>query len=267
MDVSFLFATDLHGDIRRMDALIEKANDLGYPTIILGGDLFRAGRGSDIETQSGFLVSEVDRRFEAYRGEVLTIFGNNDWKVVADNFGELCPSIESIEGKRRELDDGSVLIGLSYVPPTPFLIKDWERPERFGPNDSRGRIDGLCSTEAGLVDCSIIARETIWEKIMALGDLRNTIIVSHGPPYGTCADVSAWGEHLGSRDLSRAIKIHCPEAVLCGHVHESPDRSGKAVCQYERTIIANPGSRRGDLTCIIGRRDRILGLEYYDDKR
>lgn len=44
----------------------------------------------------------------------------------------------------------------------------------------------------------------------------------HGPPHGTCDEVR--GEHQGSKALRRAIELHQPNLVICGHLHEgSPE--------------------------------------------
>ena len=130
---------------------------------------------------------------------------------------------------------------------------DWERMEMYGRNEGRGRIDGLCSTPEGLGECSIKGRGTMWEEIERLGSLKDTILVSHGPPYGTCTDMSFSGSHLGSFDLTRAVIRDPPLAILCGHIHESPEISGRPVCRIGKTQIANPGSRLGSLSFIIGR--------------
>ncbi len=267
MDVSFIFASDHHGDLMRMDALLKKGNGSGSPTIILGGDLFKTGWKNDGSSQEKFLREEVEPRFARYRGRVLTIFGNNDWRSVADRFSDLCPSIEPFEGKFVKLDDGTILAGLSYVPPTPFMMKDWERLERYGPNKERGEMNGFCSKEDGPVECTLIGGRTMADEIEDLGDIGGKVIVSHGPPHGTCADISGWKEHLGSMDLSKAITEMRPAAVLCGHIHEAPVSSGKAICKLGSTQIANPGSICGTLTCIIGRMDPDLSLEFFSIDR
>ena len=267
MNVSFIFASDIHGDIKRIDALLRKGIGSSSPTIILGGDLFKAGRKNDIDSQENFLRKEVEPRFSKYRGRVLTIFGNNDWRSVADRFSDLCPSIEPFEGKFAKLDDGTVLAGLSYVSPTPFMMKDWERLDRYGPNRERGELNGFCSIGDGVVECSLIGGRTMADEIEDLGDMGGKVLVSHGPPHGTCADLSGWKEHLGSMDLSKAITEMRPEAVLCGHIHEAPASSGKAICKLGSTQIANPGSIFGNPTCIIGRRDPVLSLEFFSTDR
>ena len=98
MEISFLFATDLHGDMLRLDALLKFGRSKGKPAIILGGDLFRAGKGNDTDSQMELLSGQVEPRVSTYPGDVYTIFGNNDWKVVSDHLDEYAPSILSIQG-------------------------------------------------------------------------------------------------------------------------------------------------------------------------
>ena len=262
MEISFLFSTDLHGDLDRMDGLLSVGSRSGNPPIILGGDLFRAGRGNDIASQTEILENQIEPRMESYRGDVYTIFGNNDWKVVADRIGELAPSLIDLQNHDAVLPSGLRLKGLSFVPPSPFLIKDWERMEKYGNNDERGRLEGLCSHDGGLRDCTISQRGTMWEEILKIGPLKDSILVSHGPPFGTCADMSVFEPHLGSVDLTRAAINDPPVAILCGHIHEAPDVSKKPVCSLGETLVANPGSKRGNLTYIEGKMSKGLVLEF-----
>ncbi|OYT44118.1 hypothetical protein B6U90_05865 [Thermoplasmatales archaeon ex4484_6] len=264
MDISFIFAADIHGDISAMEALMKKGSDEGYPPLVLGGDLFRSGSGNDPHSQEVFLRDRLRPVISRYRGDVLTIFGNNDWRSTAEKLPELCPSILPLGKEPVTLDDGAELIGFSFVPPTPFIIKDWERPESSGRGSERGgSMNGLCSGDRGMEECSIKGRETIREELLKLGPLKGRILVSHGPPFGTCADISGGGRHLGSRDLTEIIREEHPLAVLSGHIHEAPFISGKAVCSMSGTLIANPGRRWDAPTCIIASfREGDLSLEH-----
>lgn len=262
MVISFLFTTDIHGDLSRIDSVLDAGKAMEDPPIILGGDLYRAGKKNDMDSQIRLLKEEIEPRVKGYGGEVYTIFGNNDWKAVSDRLEDHAPSLISLQGRDSTLEDGTRLKGLSFVPPSPFLIKDWEKMEKYGDNEGRGRLQGLCSKGSGLEECSIEGKGTMWDEIMKLGGLRGTILVSHGPPFGTCADVSRFGPHLGSLDLTRAVLKDPPLAILCGHIHESPELSGRSVCKLGETFVANPGSRYGALSFIVGRNDDNLQLEH-----
>lgn len=47
------------------------------------------------------------------------------------------------------------------------------------------------------------------------------ILLTHGPPYGTC-DVNDTGEHCGSKTLRDRVKeLHELQYHFCGHIHEA----------------------------------------------
>ncbi|MGA1820652.1 MAG: metallophosphoesterase family protein [Thermoplasmatota archaeon] len=260
MRPSFIFASDLHGDVERMKHLIQKAIELQCSRIILGGDLFRGGGGNSIERQREFLKETVQPVFERFRGDVHTIFGNNDWGLVSREFGKHCPKLKVFEGASFRLDEGIEVVGISHVPVTPFPIKDWERVEATSPVSPMSRVDGYCSWEGEVRDCIVRTDATMMDEATRLGSLEGKLLVSHGPPAGTSMDLGWGGQHLGSTDLRELVLSEQPLGVLSGHIHESPDRSGKMTELLGDTWIANPGSHRGVSTFILGYFDDCLRL-------
>jgi len=67
----------------------------------------------------------------------------------------------------------------------------------------------------------------------------------HGPPFGTACDQVAPGAHVGSRDVRGFIERVQPVLTLHGHIHESPEISGRFADRIGRTICVNPGQRMG----------------------
>ena len=63
-----------------------------------------------------------------------------------------------------------------------------------------------------------------------------TILVTHGPPFGTKVDILE-GKNVGNRDFRKFIDRIKPKLVICGHLHEA---AGK-VDQIGDTKIINPG--------------------------
>ncbi len=62
------------------------------------------------------------------------------------------------------------------------------------------------------------------------------VVVSHPPPYDTPVDLTARGEHVGSRALREFILEHEPALVVCGHIHEA-----RGVAQLGSTVVVNCG--------------------------
>ncbi|MFA6489948.1 MAG: metallophosphoesterase [Candidatus Micrarchaeia archaeon] len=112
------------------------------------------------------------------------VFGNMDPPEVA---GRIQQMGKSVHGRSVKLDEWK-LAGVGGSNPTPFGT-----PSEF----SEGQIAAFLS---------------------AAGVDRNTILMSHPPPYGVfdlAGDV-----HVGSKSVRECIEKNHPLMVLCGHIHE-----------------------------------------------
>ena len=68
-----------------------------------------------------------------------------------------------------------------------------------------------------------------------------SVMVTHEPPFDTCADLAFTDEHVGSSAIRSFIEQRQPLACFCGHIHE-----GAGLDRIGDTIIVNPGPlRRG----------------------
>jgi uncharacterized protein len=84
-----------------------------------------------------------------------------------------------------------------------------------------------------------------------LRENKNSIIISHNPPYGV-VDKIFNGKHVGSKILLNAIKMYSPKLVLCGHIHEA---RGKA--KIGQTLVYNLGCR-GDYAVVDTHKNKLL---------
>ena len=62
------------------------------------------------------------------------------------------------------------------------------------------------------------------------------VLVTHQPPYGTCADRLPHNQHVGSQALRAYIEECQPLLCCCGHIHE-----GIGIDTIGTTTIVNPG--------------------------
>jgi Icc-related predicted phosphoesterase len=141
------------------------------------------------------------------------------------------------------------LAGYACVPLTPFSIKDYERrDDRPLPPFSFGMAYASWGGEIQPVDAeAIAARPSIAEALAALArqsDPRRTIYVCHTPPSDTPLDQMPRGRHIGSRALRAFIERHAPPLTLHGHIHESPEQSGRYAARLGATWSINPGHDR-----------------------
>jgi Icc-related predicted phosphoesterase len=128
--------------------------------------------------------------------------------------------------------------GYACVPPTPFLLKDWERYDV-----SRFVDPGAVPPEEGRYSVAVPEEErgfpTIQEDLIQLAGadpMERAIFLFHSPPYQTRLDRAAldgrqvdgapMDVHVGSIAIRRFIEDRQPLITLHGHVHESARLTG-----------------------------------------
>jgi Icc-related predicted phosphoesterase len=170
---------------------------------------------------------------------VFVILGNDDDRVSEQLFldGEET-GLWTYAHERWGSVDSHQVVGYSYVPPTPFLLKDWERYDV-----SRFTDAGCVSPERGQrtvdVDPDEIRFGTIAADLVRLTenrDLEKTVCLFHSPPYRTDLDRAALDGrtvdhapldvHVGSIAIQRFIEDRQPLLTLHGHIHESTRLTG-----------------------------------------
>jgi Icc-related predicted phosphoesterase len=130
------------------------------------------------------------------------------------------------------------LYGYSYVPPTPFLLKDWERYDvsRYTDPDAVSPEEGWRTYPISEQEIKYATIKDDLDRITRNQDVARSIFLFHSPPYQTKLDVSARAgrmvdhvpldRYLGSIAIRRFIEARQPLLTLHGHVHESARLSG-----------------------------------------
>lgn len=254
------FVTDLHGRSDRYHKLLGAILNEHPQAVFLGGDLLPhvsvwAGPGGECDFVSDYLVPAF-RRIRNTLGmeypEVFLILGNDDPRRVEEDLMDA-----EVEGlwhymhvQKHIWGDFSVY-GLAYVPPTPFLLKDWERYDV-----SRHVPPGCLSPEEGYrtvpLERSELKWVTIQDDLMRLvgqDPLDRGLFLIHTPPYDTLLDRAALdgkyyenvplGVHVGSVAVRRFIEERQPLVTMHGHVHESARISGEWKIRIGRTVCLN----------------------------
>ncbi len=248
----WLFTSDLHGQTALYEQLLALAAAHPPRAIVLGGDLCPHAGGADgVERQriflEGFFVEFARRLREAAPGlDLLLLMGNDDWAANHDlldrHDGQMW---RALHGRVVEVD-GVRVAGSSWVPITPFGLKDWERWEDGAP-ESPPRLDGYVSRGGRIEPHAFDANRrspTIAEaldELAALTPAAETVFVLHSPPRDTRCDMIGARVHVGSRAIRGFIERRQPPLVLSGHIHESPRVSASWRDTIGRTVTVNPG--------------------------
>jgi Icc-related predicted phosphoesterase len=190
------YVVDVHD---RFDAVPRALDAIGaVDVLIVGGDITTGGTPDD-----------AARAVESWRRlapELLAVAGNMDSPAIDARLVELGVSVD---GRGVVLGDVGVF-GVSAAPKSPL-----HTPYELDDAELKRRI------EAGLE---------------AVRDAHVKIFCPHAPPKDTACDRLRSGEHVGSAVVRELVEREQPDAVLCGHIHES-----RGVDVIGNARIANPG--------------------------
>jgi Icc-related predicted phosphoesterase len=248
----WFFTSDLHGQGALYEQLMAHVATRRPPVVIIGGDLApHAGGAEGVLLQrvffQGFLVEFARRlRDGSPDTRLLLLMGNDDWAANLDCLAAHHGSLwHELHGRVVEVE-GVRVGGISWVPITPFAIKDWERWEDGEP-ESPVRLEGWVSRAGGVEShrfdpehrAPTIAQAL--EDLAALAPPAGMVLVTHSPPRDTACDVIQARMHVGSRALRRFVERHAPPLVLAGHIHEAPRVSSAYHDRIGASVVVNPG--------------------------
>jgi Icc-related predicted phosphoesterase len=243
------FVSDLHGRVDRYNKLFARIERETPSSVFIGGDLLPSGLFSMLKGEDNhrdfvndFLVPaliKIRERLADRYPRIFLILGNDDGRFEEEVFinAEKTGIWTYVHNRKIAFGDTTVY-GYSYVPPTPFMLKDWERYDV-----SRYVDPGCISPENGRHSTSIskhkLKYSTIQKDLQHLAgheDVTRSIFLFHTPPYKTRLDrVSNDGKmidgvpldlHVGSIAVQRFIESRQPLLTLHGHIHESATLSG-----------------------------------------
>jgi len=176
-----------------------------------------------------------------------------------------------IHGRRMPLADGFDIVGYSFVPITPFALKDWEKFDLINvPSQlkqayqrrkaSNYRLQGFRTSEGGFFEVKFTARMEKEDSIqkdfadsMYTRNSGRTVYVVHTPPDGTSLDIVLSGMHVGSFALRQFIEEFKPHLTLHGHIHEAVAVSGRFIEKIGNTTCITSGNHNegSDLAVIL----------------
>jgi Icc-related predicted phosphoesterase len=255
---TWYFVSDLHGQTKRYTLLFARIAAEKPAVVLLGGDLLPSGLTAlrtHTKPHEDFVHDFILARFNKLRSRlgpayprVFVILGNDDPRSEEDAVAQgAARGVWEYVHEHRASVDGYDVYGYACVPPTPFLLKDWERYDV-----SRHVDPGCVPPEEGHrtvpVDENQIRHGTIQEDLATLfgqRSLERAVCLFHAPPYQTNLDRAALDGkqvdhapldvHVGSVAIRRFIEERQPLVTLHGHIHESARLTGSWREQIGRT--------------------------------
>jgi len=208
------------------------------------------------------LLSELKDKIGEKYPDIFVITGNDDAAVSCEHLRYLeLKGLIHFSNKIVINQEEYTVLGYPYVPPTPFLLKDWEKYDisRYLPRDTVSPEDGIRTIE---VPANIKKYTTIKDDLEELsedvGDFSKTICLFHSPPVETNLD-KIYGNGIngdkeilsvGSYAIRKFIEKRQPLLTIHGHIHESTDISGYWQDRLGRTICFNAATAGSELAII-----------------
>lgn len=257
-----LFVTDLHGSKWKYDRLFEMARSHSVQVVINGGDMLP--KEGDLFDQEKFISCDLLAHFSQFDDAgiyYLCYLGNDDLKIFDDLLDVTCRRYQFVKSfaQRKVEISGYEFIGMNWVVDYPFRVKDRCRMDTddyvFQPQYGTA----LLSSENGWrviprwteYAQSLPTIESELKKLIQPSRPDDAVYSIHMPPSDLGLDACGHGEEVGSKAIRNFLKQTQPRLSLHGHIHESPEISGKWFGYIGRTLCIQPGQLE-PFTYVIG---------------
>ncbi|KQC08698.1 MAG: hypothetical protein APR54_04320 [Candidatus Cloacimonas sp. SDB] len=247
--IKSLFISDLHGSIKKYDCLFQKILEYQPHAVFIAGDLLGSSSYSSANSLPGvndilydYIVVQLQKiKLELAENypKIFVILGNDDSKLHEAAMLDISTTGLFTYLNQQIVKFGNYKVaGYPYVPPTPFLNKDWEK------YDVSRYVDvGCVPPENGFRSIPISQRELGYytikkdlELLFSAEEMDNMICLFHAPPYQTNLDLAdlegkyidyvPLDVHIGSIAIKDFIIARSPYLTLHGHAHESTRLTG-----------------------------------------
>jgi Icc-related predicted phosphoesterase len=268
MQHAILFTSDIHGNEDQYRKLVDYAVEVSADSLIIGGDIapkridwefFITGQRLFLEEKLPSLLRPLEKI--SPRPNVFLMMGNDDCVANMDVLERNDPRLfRIIHGKRVKLTEDFDIVGYSFVPVTPFRIKDWEKYDLSEAPDNlvfdhimrvadNYELHGCRSTEVGWTSFTFTSGmrrddsiQKDLDRTLFCENPERTVFVFHTPPDNTNLDVGFGQVHLGSMALRLFIEKRQPYLTMHGHVHATVERSGDFKQWIGKTLCLTAGN-------------------------
>ncbi|MFW6101295.1 MAG: metallophosphoesterase family protein [Bacteroidota bacterium] len=253
------FVSDIHGYNVRYDKLYYHILHQPPDILFIGGDMLPHGYYMNKSEPDDFLhnrmadlFSDLKQKLGDRYPKIFLILGNDDPRINEEKIISLGSQYQIWEYiHNRHVRYGQYdIYGYSFVPPTPFGLKDWEKYDvsRFVDPGCSHPFQGMRTVKPDFDP----EHDNIKNDLNLLtdrNDLSSAIFLFHSPPYDTSLDRAAldgkmvdfvpMDVHVGSIAIQRFIDQRQPLLTLHGHVHEASSITGEWMEKMGRTFAFN----------------------------
>jgi Icc-related predicted phosphoesterase len=208
-----LLTSDLHYKLRQYDWLIGAA--AAFDAVVVAGDHIDAFLPIPGEVQ----IAALSASFAAVakKSRLFVCSGNHDLDARNAEGEKTATWLHALRSEALAVDGDTVSVGDTLFTVCPW----WDGPH------ARAAVERMLESAAQ-------RRTGRW------------VWAYHAPPEGALSWTGK--RHYGDAVLPELVKRHSPTAVLCGHIHEAPFKTGGSwIDRMGETWLFNAGRQIGDI--------------------
>ena len=263
--MNFFFVSDLHGNIEKYNKLFKEIFSNPPSCVLFGGDLLphRYSKGNFILDFLAKELLDLKELLLDHFPKMLVILGNDDARLEEKNIYDISNSglIEYIHGRKTKIFEYDVY-GYCFTPPSPFLLKDWEKYDvsRYTDPGCISPEEGKRTVEVSIEEAKFSTIKKDLEELTLNNNLLNAIFLFHAPPYKTNLDRAALDGkfidhlpldvHVGRIAIKKFIEERQPLITLHGHIHESAHITGSWREKIGRTYSFSAAHHGSELAIV-----------------
>jgi Icc-related predicted phosphoesterase len=266
------FVSDLHGKIERWEKLFQQIELYQPELVFIGGDILpRVPQFHKGIFYHDFIIDYLKKRLfdlriklNSFYPAIYLILGNDDPRSEESKIVQLADESKLFfyAHERKYEFQGFTIYGYSYIPPTPFLLKDWEKFDVSHYLDvaAISPLDGFRTVQVNANDIDYYTIQKDLQELEFKFDFSKTIFLFHSPPYKTKLDRAALDSkkydhasldvHVGSIAIKRFIEKMQPYLTLHGHIHESTRLTGEWQEKIGKSYSFNAATEMTELAII-----------------
>lgn len=257
--------SDLHGKVDRYKSLFNQIKIEEPEVVLLGGDLLPGFSTIFGDFVNEFLIPEfsnLKQKMQSQYPQIYVILGNDDPRSEEQKFIDAEEhGLWTYLNEKTTDYNGWNFFGYSYIPPSPFQLKDWEKFDvsRYVDIGCISPLEGMRTVKVDPVNIEYYTIAKDLDRLLS-GDLSKTICLFHAPPYNTFLDRAALDGkkidhvqidvHVGSIAIKNFIESKKPAFTLHGHIHESTQITGSWKQKIGSTLACSSAWEGSELALI-----------------
>jgi uncharacterized protein len=258
--MKIIHVTDMHGDMWKYDRLMYVVKKHQPDIVIDSGDMISS---SNLSYQDKFIEDQIAELMKDLSDQgiiYLLMPGNHDLDIHDALFERTCSKFNNVFyiAQRKVKIEKYEFIGMNFITDFVYGMKNRCRKDKRADKAEKPIEKAVIAQGNGIVEVKdwtgyINGLPTIEDELKTLvrpDNMANAVYIMHMPPSGIGLSACEDNRDGGSDAIYEFLKENQPMMSLHGHMHYSPEISGKWKAEIGRTICIQPGQME-DFVCAV----------------